>query len=464
MNVVLLSDHDFHGGAAIATCAIEASLHLADLLRYRNVGPPAEIQRVVFFPDGQITPLAELWYDETLFKRQMLRLPRKLLPMVFPRPNTPEFAARRLRDVLQQLRPDIISVHNLHAASPWGWGPHLVEVCLEFAPVVWTLHDMWSFTGRCAYSYDCEKFVTGCDASCPTPNEDPKLAPEKIRAAWEERRAIYARHPRDLVIVAPSRWLAGQAKRGLFGDHRAVVIPYGAASYWPSAFWLHFSRVQAHSYRFSNQGLPWRDFHGLTFDNSFELAWHPFPREDARRLLGINPAGPVLLLAAVDLTERRKGAEILPHLWQHIEHRPLTILTMGRGAITIDDPLIEVHSLGWIDDDRQKALAYSAADALLHPAPADNFPNVVLEAFVCGTPTIAMPVGGLPEMVRPGVSGWLADSATPAALGHAVDRAMRDLSLGRNLRESCRTLAEKEYSLELQGRRYFELFQELLRR
>jgi glycosyltransferase involved in cell wall biosynthesis len=65
-------------------------------------------------------------------------------------------------------------------------------------------------------------------------------------------------------------------------------------------------------------------------------------------------------------------------------------------------------------------------------------------------------------MVRPGVSGWLAKEATPAALGRAVDHAIRDLSLGKSLRESCRTLAEKEYSIKLQGQRYLALFRELL--
>ena len=102
--------------------------------------------RVVFFP-GESAAGPEpsvLWYEESELKRQLLRLPRKLLPVRFPRPYTPEFAALRLKKKLQELQPDIINVHNLHAAAPWGWGPHLIEVCLEFAPVVWTLHDMWS--------------------------------------------------------------------------------------------------------------------------------------------------------------------------------------------------------------------------------------------------------------------------------------------------------------------------------
>ena len=306
MNVVFLSDHGSQGGAAVAAGGVIRSL---------MEGNHGDVfHHILFFKDdatstaGQGT-LHPLWYEETGLKRHLYRLPRKLLTGIFPRPHTKEFAARRLRAKLAGLRPDVINVHNLHAAAPWGWGPHLVEVCLEFAPVVWTLHDMWSFTGRCAYSYDCRKFITGCDASCPTPTENPALAPDQIRAAWEERRYIYARHHSDLVLVAPSRWLADEARAGLFAEHRVEVIPYGLP------LWFH-------------------GWHSLS----------PAARADARRELGINPAGPVLLIAAFDLGERRKGAEILPRLWQHIQQRPLTVLTMGRGAIAIDDPLIEVHA------------------------------------------------------------------------------------------------------------------------
>ncbi len=407
MNVVLLSDHESQGGAAVATRRVEASLQTVAGL---------QTQRVVFFAEDQAPS------EESPLKRQLLRVPRKLMPASFPRPNTPEFAARQLRATLAQLRPDVINVHNLHAAAPWGWGPHLIEVCLDVAPVVWTMHDMWSFTGRCAYSYDCEKFITGCDASCPTPTEAPALATEKITAAWEERRDLYARHRGDLVIATPSQWLADQARRGLFARHRVEVIPYGLDT--------------------------------ATFT--------PWPREEARRRLGIQSAGLVLLIAAFDLSERRKGAEVLPPVWHSIETRPITVLTMGRGSMEIDDPFIKVHTLGYVDDDVQKALTYSAVDALLHPAPVDNFPNVVLEALACGTPAIALPVGGLPEMVRPGVSGWLADAATPEALARAVDRAIRDARSG-SLRDSCRALVQTEYTFDGQGRRYFQLIRQLRR-
>lgn len=421
MNVVVLSDHACEGGAAVAATRLcQALLGLDGKL---------QLQRCHFFPAPGAGIV--LMHTESAAVRQVLRPIRKLLPAWLPHPNTPAHAAGRLRRALAGLRPDIINVHNLHAAGPWGWGPHLIEVCLEFAPVVWTLHDMWSFTGRCAYSYDCEKFIAGCDSGCPTPTEAPALAPEKIRAAWEERRSIYDRHPDDLVLVTPSHWLASQARRGLFARHRIEVIPYGVPS-----------------------------------------AADMVPRESARRELGISTAGPVLLLAAVDLSERRKGAALLPDLWPAIHRRPLTVLSLGNGVLPApaagggegEFAGITVRPLGFVADERRKALIFAAADALLHPAPVDNFPNVVLEALAAGTPTIALPIGGLPELVRPGISGWLADAPNAAALGQAVDAALAAIAAGRDLRASCRALAATEYPLALPGRRYFELFEQLQRR
>lgn len=403
----MLSDHEALGGAAQSTCRLAEALACTD-----------EVVRVVFFPDGRRHPWrTHVVGTETSRARQLRRVPRKLWPSRFPRPATAAFVAGQLRRLLKKLGPDIINLHNLHGGADWGWGPHLAAVCAETAPVVWTLHDMWSFTGRCAYSYDCEKFRTGCDAACPTPTETPRLAPERIAAAWDERRRLFAAHA-GLTAVTPSRWLASEAQRGLWAGHRVEVIPYGVPTE-----------------RFS-----------------------PIPRSEARQRLGIAAAGPVLLVAAHDLTERRKGAELLPHLWQHVRRRPLTVLTMGHGRLDVADPQVRVHPLGWLDDDRAKAVAYSAADALLHPAPVDNFPNVLLEAFACGTPAIGLPIGGVAEQIRPGVSGWLAAAVSPEALGHAIDVALDDRA---DLRNACRALAEAEFPLGLQAERYRRLFSEL---
>ncbi|MSU78869.1 MAG: glycosyltransferase [Gemmataceae bacterium] len=409
--IAIVSDHETAGGAAVATRRIEASLRLGM--------PDWRIARIAFFGDENehVGHRHILQPCESPLAMQLMRLPRKLMPSRFPRPASRAFAERSLKQALSEIRPDVIQLNNVHGAADWGWGPWMVETCLQFAPVVWTLHDMWSFTGRCAYAYDCERFVAGCDATCPTANEYPRLALEQIGPAWRERRTLYARHLQRLTIVTPSRWLASQARRGLFAEHRIDVIPYGV----PAA--------------------------------------DQIPRREARMALGLAADGPVLLLAAVDLRERRKGAHILRELWSNKPHCPLTLLTMGSGVVPVADSPIRVHSLGYVADDRTKTLAYAAADALLHPAPVENLPNTVLEVMASGTPTIALPIGGLPELVRQGVTGWLAERATSDGLSEAIDAALRAIEFGVDMRATCRAVAMAEYSLRLQGERYRTLIE-----
>jgi glycosyltransferase involved in cell wall biosynthesis len=407
VKIAMLSDHEALGGAAQSASRLAAALSREH-----------QVIRLVLFPDGKPHPWqTHVLGTESRVARWATRIPRKLRLRGFPYPHTEPFAAQQLLGVLGRLCPDVVNVHNLHGGTDWGWTARLAGICADVAPSVWTLHDMWSFTGRCAYAYDCEKFRSGCDATCPTPHEAPRLAPEHIAAAWNDRRRWFTTHP-ELVAVTPSRWLAAEAQRGLWAGHSIEVISYSVPT-----------------------------------DVFFPLA-----REQARERLGIPTDSAVLLLAAYDVTERRKGAELLPHLWRHVRRRPLTVVTMGHGRLEVADPSLHVRALGWIDDDRTKALAYSAADAVLHPAPVDNFPNVLLEGFACGTPAIGMPVGGVPELIRPGISGWLAAEPTADALGRTIDAAL-DSEL--DLRESCRALAEADFAMALQAQRYTDLFSRL---
>lgn len=88
-----------------------------------------------------------------------------------------------------------------------------------------------------------------------------------------------------------------------------------------------------------------------------------------------------------------------------------------------------------------------------------KLPNFVTEAISCGIPVVGFPIGGVPEMVRSGSTGWLEDRVTAESLATAINCALTELSSGVNLRKSAREIAETEYSAALQGRRYVEFFQ-----
>lgn len=403
----MISDLEMQGGAAIAAG------RLADGL----VAGGDEVFRFVKFPQGG----PHRWTTRLLGGRTRDRFTWGIVEKAARRVSLRLEAwtqrvglLARLRRELRRLRPDAISVHNIAHA---GWWPDLVRICQEEAPTVWTLHDMWSFTGRCGYRFDCAKFRTGCDAACPTAHEYPALAPDRIRTAWAMKKRALSESP-ALVAACPSRWLAAEARDGFWSGHRVEVIPYG---------------------------LP-------------VSVYEPIGRPLAREALGIQCEGPVLLFAADVLGERRKGGELLLEALSLLPRRPLTVLTLGHGEMPVRGDRIRHVPLGYIGHERTKALAYASADALVHPALADNLPLVALEAVACGTPVVAYAVGGLPEIVRPGVTGWLANSVTARGLADAILAGLEDRS---DLRDSCRRVAVTEYSSEIQAGRYRALFASL---
>lgn len=410
MHVVMLSDAETKGGAAIAASRLAEALHR---LGHR-------VTRIVHLASGQDHSWSTLSMD---FDSSLRRAARAMVPSQIRKAFEIQSVRHRLNGALDILSPDVVNVHNLHgygATRRAGWSAGLVKVCANHAPTVWTLHDMWSFTGRCAYSYDCRKFLTGCDAACPTPTEHPALAPKKIARAWESRRELLWTQHR-LAAVAPSRWMAREAQAGLWVGHRVEVIPYG---------------------------LPLN-------------VYRPLDRVLARETLGIRVRGPVLLLAADDLTEKRKGMRVFLDALQFVSQRPLTLLTMGTGSLGHAEKEIFPFHLAYVQDEHRKALAYNAADILVHPAPVDNLPIVVMESIACGTPVVAFPIGGLPDLVRPGQTGWIADVVSAQALGNEIQQALKDLDRGVDLRPICRQVAENEFDSDLQARRYLRLYSSL---
>ncbi len=405
----MISDEESAGGAAIAASRLATGFR----------GAAAEVTRIVARPDGQQHP----WTTMPLFASRTAWLIRRLQTSVQRRMRISLATLDRatvymhLRNILESIQPDVINIHNIHGAQ---LPPDVVSVCAHYAPVVWTLHDMWSFTGRCAYSYGCDKYLTRCDQNCPTWTEYPSLPPRLISDAWNRKRHLLGIHP-DLVAVTPSQWLAERARSGLWAHHSVTVIP-----------------------------------NGLSLST-----YKPVGRELARRALEIHTTAPVLLVVAQNLADRRKGGDLLTAALQRVSHRPFTLVTLGNERLAIDTPGVAVQSLGYIDHERTKVLAYCAADLLVHPAPVDNLPNVVMESIACGTPVVAFPIGGVPDMVRPGQTGWLAQEVSAMSLAEALDRALADLTSGTDLRATCRSEAEAEYSMQRQAQQYLTLFDSL---
>ncbi len=409
MHVVIISDYETAGGAAVAASRLALGLC--------QIGE--RVTRIVMFEDGRMHP----WVTISLRHSLPAKVIRRIRMVTEQRcPINLDFLDRfvlnaYLRKIFSQLEPDVINVHNIHGAVSKS---DLLGVCAMHAPTVWTLHDMWSFTGRCPYNYDCEKFKTGCDSSCPSSNEHPKLHPLIIRSAWRQKKGLLAQH-KEIVAVCPSKWLSRQASAGFWDGHHVECIPYG-----------------------------------LPLD-----IYRPLSQTLARRALDVPLDRLVLLMSAQDLNERRKGGDLIVQALQMAKSRPVTLLTLGQREFMLKKAGLQIFPLGYVDHERTKVLAYNAADLLIHPAPVDNLPNVVMESIACGTPVVGFPIGGIPDMVRPGQTGWLADEPSAESLALALDRAIDELDSGADYTQSCRVVAESDYGLELQAQQYIKLFSSL---
>jgi glycosyltransferase involved in cell wall biosynthesis len=100
----------------------------------------------------------------------------------------------------------------------------------------------------------------------------------------------------------------------------------------------------------------------------------------------------------------------------------------------------------------------------LHPARADTFPNNVLEAFACGVPVVATAVGGIPEQIEDGRTGFLTPPGDTGALSDRLVDVLSSPELRKQLGEQAAQAARSRFDLRLQANAYLEWYGELVSR
>jgi glycosyltransferase involved in cell wall biosynthesis len=318
-------------------------------------------------------------------------------------------------------------VLTLHATPELVDHEHFFGRLPAAVPVVWRLPDMGPFTGGCHYDGGCGRFRDRCGA-CPVLGS--ARHDDLSRQVWERKRRSLARMPVPPHVVAPSRWVAAQARASsLFGSFPLSVIPNGVDP----------------------------------------ARWCPGDRSAVRTALGI-PADARVVLFVADNTENPiKGFAVLADALRALDGeagRGLFLLTAGSndpgGRVGDRLPADRRLHLGRLTCDRLLWAAYNAADVFAMPSLQESFGQTVVEAMACGTPTVGFATGGMSDTVRPGVTGWLAAPGDPADLAAQLARAL-DGPGGRGLMAAgCRRVAVEEYSSDLQARRYAALYDDLL--
>ncbi len=346
-------------------------------------------------------------------------------------------ATERYRRTAPNGLPLFSDDRSMYAMDPWQqlpegdvihlhWIAGFVDYRAFFAsvpeemPLVWTLHDMLPLTGGCHYDRSCGKFSAKCGA-CPQLGSHSES--DLTRQIWKRKqRSLASLEPSRLHIVAPSRWLGEQVKQSsLLSRFPRSIIPNGLDT----------------------------------------EVFAPRNRRVAREVLGLPPEATVALFMADGVQDSRKGFYLLRDALAGIQPRPmLFLLSVGSGTPLEIQGFPHVH-LRQVDSDRFLSFVYSAADVFVAPSLQDNLPNTILESIACGTPVVGFDVGGIPDAVRPSITGLLAPAKDSHALGRAILELLDDDAKRGEMAENCREIAVQEYDLKIQAARYLKLYEEL---
>ena len=299
----------------------------------------------------------------------------------------------KLHSLLQTVRPERIWFHNIAGGGKWGWSEEMVFLARQYAPVLWTLHDMWAL-GEGSESYWQEDAVVEGERGQEVKGEG--LKGSKVQRVCRES----AKYP--VTITAPSQWLADLSKK----------ITGQECDFLPNPIDLKI----------------------------FSLG----DRAAARRRWGLPEEGLVILAGADSLADSRKGFDLLREAWRSARRHGVTLALFGRHGENRPGE----RYLGNLTTDEEMVAAYRAADLYVHPARMENAPCTIQESLACGTPVLAFAVGGIPEMVISGKTGFLALQAGAVCLQEALDNALSDGNRLSNMRKECRRFAKTVWDSE----------------
>lgn len=287
-------------------------------------------------------------------------------------------------------------------------------------PVVWTMRDMWPFTGGCHQSGDCDKFRDRCGA-CP--HLRSSLGFDLSRLIQYRKR----RHLRDGVHpVAISTWLADVARSSAVLREREITV-------------IH---------------------------NSVDTeVFHPIAKSQARTVLGLPLGRPIVVYGALHASsDRTKGLYHLIKAIPRLASDPFFLVfgTSSNSDLVAAAGSENVRFLGVLRDDVSLALAYASGDAFIAPYLQDAFGKTIIEAMACGTPAVTYGGTGPRDIVTHKEDGYLAEHGSIEDLAHGIDWVLTQTVRQCTLGSKARRTVESRFTNEVIAAKYIDLYRRIL--
>lgn len=299
----------------------------------------------------------------------------------------------------------------------------LEKIFTSGKPVVWTLHDMWPFTGICHYACNCTKYTEVC-RNCEQLYKGSKR--DLSYKVFQQKQKLFSKA--HITFVACSQWLEELAKTSALTKGQTVIsIP---------------NAINTNLFR-------------------------PRSRQLAREKLYLPQDKKLLLFGSVKLSDKRKGIEYLIEACNLLKKNypdfseKLGVVILGKQADLYQSLFpFPIYSMNYVSSDKELVDIYNAVDLYVTPSLQDNLPNTIVEAMACGIPCVGFQTGGIPQMIDHLHNGYVAEykSATDLANGIRWSLSERDY---QSLSEMAHHKAVMTYAESEVARQYIQLYNKI---
>lgn len=407
MKILIINTSDTYGGAAVAAYRLMNALQAEGkqvkmLVRDKY----AEHPDVISVGNKIQNNLNFYWERGTIFLHN--RLSRKNLFDV-----SLANSGLSIVDHLAYKEADIIHLHWINQGMLSI--EEIENIARSGKKIVWTMHDMWPFTGICHHAGTCINYESGC-------GECPYLVAPSLHDLSYQRfvRKQRAYGEGNITFVACSNWLKMMAdKSPLTQDHPVVSIP---------------NPIDTERYA-------------------------PDDKAAARKKLNLPDNKKIVLFAAVKTSDPRKGIDYLAEasLIMSAQHSDILFLIAGNNGDEIEKRLsLPAQTLGFVGPEEMPAV-YNAADLFVTPSLQENLPNTIMEAMACGTPCVGFHTGGIPEMITHRADGYVAQYKDAQDLANGILWALFEADVSR-LSLNARAKVISHYAQSLVAKQYIEIY------
>ncbi len=286
-------------------------------------------------------------------------------------------ATRKLLKYMDRIRPDVVHLHNLHSNYL-----NLNMLCEYLAEknmkTVYTLHDCWCFTGKCAHyvTSKCDKWQASCGGCPQNKSEQPSLLFDSTSAVLKDKTE-HLNKIKDLTLVACSEWMKSQAEKSLLKPKKITTIYNGVDT---EIFKPHTSSF--------------REQHGLHDE--------------------------FLIMGMADKWCLKENREAVERIIENNKQCKIVIVGCKKEQKERFEEHENVLTAGYIRDRKELSDIYAASDVFVNLTHADTLPTVNMESICCGTPVITYNCCGSPELVDKN-SGYVVDENDVTAILEKIE-------------------------------------------